>query len=87
MISRFYIIDANDPNLNSILSKIAVQKRRTSDNSISARQRKDGEKLLIYLYPGDTTNYESLSGYVEYNLEQIRLILDDEDWTASIITE
>lgn len=87
MISRFYIIDANDPNLTSILSKIAVQKKRAFDGSISARQRKDGEKLLIYLYPGDTTNHESLSGYVEYNAEQIKLILNDEDWTGSITIE
>lgn len=86
MISRYYIIDATDPNLNTILS-YSVQKVRPADDLVSARKRKDGEKILIYLYPGDTTNHTELSGYVEYNAEQIKLILDDEDWTGSIITE
>ena len=76
MINRFYIIDSTDPNLDAILT-YSVQKVRAFDGSISARKRKDGEKMLIYLYPGDTSNHEELLGYVEYTLEQIKLVLND----------
>lgn len=86
MINRFYIIDATDPNLSTILS-YCVQKVRPVDDLVSARSRKDGDKILVYLYPGDNTQHEELLGYVEYNLEQIRLILDDEDWTGTITIE
>ena len=86
MISRFYIIDSTDPNLDAILA-FSVQKVSPIDGSISARKRKDGEKMLVYLYPGDTSTHEELLGYVEYNLEQIKLVLDNDDWTGNLVLE
>jgi len=76
MINRFFIVDSSDPNL-AIIITYCVQDLGT------CRERKDGLKKLVYLYPYDEINHPELSGYVEYTKEQMKLFLNDEDWTGS----
>ena len=76
MINRIFIIDSSDPQFEIIIN-YCVQ------NVGTCRERKDGLKKLVYLYPYDETNYPELSGYVEYTKEQMKLFLNDEDWTGS----
>jgi hypothetical protein len=76
MINRIFIVDSSDPNLDTIIN-YCVQDLST------CRERKDGLKKLVYLYPYDETNYPELAGYVEYTKEQMKLFLNDEDWTGS----
>jgi len=75
--NRYFIINAADPNLATILS-YAVE-------TSLKRLREDGKQGLIKLPSGDTNNYPELSIYLEYTHEEIKIFLTPEEWTLPAI--
>ena len=73
MSNRYFIIDSSDPNLDTILGY-------SVEDLTSVRRREDDTKYVIKLINGDTNNYPELALYVEYNINQILLTMNDEDW-------
>lgn len=73
MSNRYFIIDSSDPNLDTILGY-------SVEDLTSVRRREDDTKYVIKLRNGDTNNYPELALYVEYNINQILLTMNDSDW-------
>lgn len=75
MNNRYFIIDANDPNIELIKTVIvgAFENQRYSI---------DKQKIVIKLHSGDLNNYEFLSPYQEQTHEQILLTLAGPEWTT-----
>ena len=75
MHNRYFIINANDPHKDEILS-FCVGEPSTQRYSLN------GLQLVIKLCRGDHEQHEQLSQYPEYNHEQILTILNGPEWTG-----
>ena len=75
--NRYFIINANDPNLMAIIA-FCVGNLGTQRYSI------DKTKLVIKLCEGDDSTHEELSGYTEYNHEQILAALENSEWVNDV---
>lgn len=71
--NRYYIVNSADPNINDIVN-VAVGGMDTQRKSL------DGSKMVIKLHDGDNNEYSFLSGYDEYNQDQIHEKLNSEEW-------
>jgi len=75
--NRYYIIEANDPNLNDIIN-VSVGELATQRYSL------DSTKIVIKLHTEDHNNYSFLDGYTEYNHEEILPITNTPEWVKQI---
>jgi hypothetical protein len=75
--NRYYIVDANDPNLNDIIN-VSVGELATQRYSINQ------QKILIKLYIDNHNDYTFLSQYTEYTHEEILPIMYTTEWTQEI---
>jgi hypothetical protein len=74
MHNRYYIVDANDPNMDEIIN-VSVGELDTQRLSL------DGTLMVIKLYNGDHNDYSFLSQYTEYSHEEILPIMASSEWT------
>lgn len=75
--NKYYIVKAEDPNLQQIESVI-VGLPTTQRYSI------DGTLIVVKLHKGDSKHYEFLKQYQEYNHEEILEALDNSEWQEPI---
>jgi hypothetical protein len=75
METRYFIIDANDPNIEDIFAVVVGQ-------SSSQRYSIDGLKVVVKLKQGDTSDYPFLSQYDEYDHVQILEQLNNSEWQS-----
>lgn len=71
--NRYYIINADDPNLNTIIG-YCVGYLYTQRYNLAQTQ------LVIKLHDGDTSEHEELNGYTEYDHEGILEALNNDEW-------
>ena len=78
--NRYYIINADDPNLAQIEAVIV---------GIPATQRYslDGTKLVVKLHEGDHSDYSFFADYQEESHEQILISMNTPEWTPEIPVE
>ena len=78
MNNRYFIINANDPNKDKILS-FCVGEPKTQRYSL------DGLKLVVKLCETDKTQHDELRQYLEYTHEQILTLLNSYEWTGEVL--
>ena len=74
MHNRYYIVDANDPNMDEIIN-VSVGELNTQRLSL------DGTLMVIKLHDGDHNDYSFLSQYNEYSHAEILPIMASSEWT------
>jgi hypothetical protein len=77
MENRYFIISANDTNLDQIFAVVV-------GTTQSQRYSLDGLQIVVKLHKGDTNEYEFLSQYQEYGHGEILYILSSPHWTQNI---
>ena len=75
--NRYYIIAADDPNINDILA-VAVGLNETQRFSL------DGMEIVIKLHKNDHKEYEFLKEYKKYNHKNILKVMQTDKWTQNI---
>jgi hypothetical protein len=75
--NRYFIINADDNNLNDIIS-VSVGELKTQRYSL------DNTQIVIKLYENDHNNYPFLSQYTEYNHHDILEVMQTDKWTQNI---
>lgn len=76
--NKYYIINADDPNLSEI-EDVIVGQPDTQRYSI------DNTKIVVKLHEGDHHSYTFLSEYLEENHQQILVSIDTPEWIPDII--
>ena len=73
--NRYFIINADDPNMDEIAHVIVgtVESQRYSI---------DGTLMVVKLHQGDHSDYEFLADYTEYNHDAILEQLHSLQWTT-----
>lgn len=75
--NRYYIVEANDPNLSDI-EQVIVGEPTTQRYSIN------GSQIVVKLHENDHSNYSFLEQYEEFDHEQILIEMDTSNWTSPI---
>ena len=78
--NRYYIVNADDPNLSDI-ETVIVGLPDTQRYSL------DGTQIVIKLHEHDHHNYTFLADYQEENHEQILISMNTPEWTPPIPVE
>ena len=78
--NRYYIVQADDPNLSDI-EAVIVGLPSTQRHSV------DGTQIVVKLHEEDHSDYSFLADYQEYNHEQILISMNTPDWTPEITLE
>ena len=78
--NRYFIIDAQDPNLKQILAVVV-------GTAQSQRYSLDGLQIVVKLHKGDTNDYEFLNQYQEHNHGEIIYVLSSPHWTENIVQD
>ena len=73
--NRYFIINADDPNMDEI-AHVIVGSMDTQRYSL------DGLKLVVKLHYNDHNNYEFLADYTEYNHDAILEQIHTLEWTS-----
>ncbi len=73
--NRYFIINADDPNLQEINAVIVGTHE-------SQRYSLDATKIVVKLHEGDHSEYEFLADYPEHNHEEILISLNSAEWTG-----
>lgn len=76
--NRYYIINADDPNMNDI-NDIIVGRPDTQRYSI------DNSQIVVKLHEEDHNDYPVLSEYTKYNHENILIVMSTPEWTPTEI--
>lgn len=71
--NRYYIIDADDPNLDKIIG-VCVGPIEEQRYNIAKT------KIVIKMCAGDVSDYPFLKDYENYNHKQILIALDNDEW-------
>lgn len=69
--NRYFIIDSNDTNLDTILSYSVESK---------PRENNDKTKLVIKLFEDDHSSHAELANYTEYNHDAILTQMQLSEW-------
>jgi len=77
MENRYFIISADDPNLDQIFAVVV-------GTAQSQRYSLDGLQIVVKLHKGDANDYEFLNQYQEYGHGEILYILSSPHWTQTI---
>ena len=75
--NRYFIVNADDPNLSEI-EYVIVGLPTTQRDSI------DDTHIVIKLHQNDQSDYPFLEQYEEYDNEQILIIMATPEWTGPI---
>lgn len=75
--NRYYIVDANDSNLNDIID-ISV------GNLVTQRYSLDESEIVIKLHKHDHKDYKFLNKYKKYNHNSILEVMQTDKWTQNI---
>ena len=75
--NRYYIIEANDPNIDEILTF-------TVGLPSTQRYNIDGTQLVIKLHHDDHEQHPQLSQYTEYSHDDILPIMNGPEWSEPI---
>jgi len=78
--NRYYIVNADDPNLSQI-ETVIVGLPDTQRYSV------DGTQIVVKLHEGDHSDYSFLVDYQEQNHEQILISMNTPEWTPVITIE
>ena len=78
--NRYYIVNADDPNLSQI-EDVIVGLPSTQRYSV------DGTQIVVKLHQGDHSDYSFLAQYTEESHEQILISMDTPEWTPPIPIE
>ena len=72
--NRYYIVNADDPNLSQI-EAVIVGLPSTQRYSV------DGTQIVVKLHEENHNDYPVLSQYTEYNHENILTVMRTPEWT------
>jgi hypothetical protein len=75
--NRYYIINADDPNMGEI-DQVIVGEPTTQRYSI------DGSQIVVKLHQNDHSDYPFLEQYTEESHEQILISMNTPEWTPPI---
>ena len=75
--NRYYIVQADDPNLSQI-EDVIVGEPTTQRYSI------DGSQIVVKLHQNDHSDYPFLEQYQEENHEQILISMNTPEWITPI---
>ena len=78
--NRYYIVNADDPNLSEI-EAVIVGLPTTQRYSV------DGTQIVVKLHEGDHSDYSFLADYQEESHEQILISMDTPEWIPPIPIE
>ena len=77
MIDNFYYI-LPYPNINSSIWDLIVE------TPSELRTNNNGNKCIVKLYSGDTTNHSIFNGITKYTHEEIKDILKAPEWVKDL---
>lgn len=80
MHNRYFIINADDPNIFQIEEVIV-------GNITTQRYSIDKTQIVVKLHEGDHSDYPFLSDYQEYNHEQILIQMNTPEWSPEFPVE
>jgi hypothetical protein len=78
--NRFFIINADDPNKDTIMELIAQTGQKQRCNFAET-------KIAVKLHEEDHEHHEVLDQYKEYNYEEILIALDNDEWRVEPFEE
>lgn len=78
--NRFFIINADDPNIDAIMELVAQTGQKQRCNFAET-------KIAVKLHEGDHENHEVLDQYQEYNHKEIEIALDNDEWRVNPFPE
>ena len=76
--NRYFIIDANDPNISEIYAVIVGTPE-------SQRYSIDRSQIVVKLHEGDHSEYEFLHHYEEMNHDTVLNFLNSPEWTSIFV--
>jgi hypothetical protein len=79
-INRYYIVNADDPNLSDI-EQVIVGEATTQRYSV------DGTQIVVKLHQNDHSDYSFLEQYQEQSHDEILISMNTPEWTPEILAE
>lgn len=76
-MNRYFVINADDENMNAINNVIVGRPDRLSKSI-------DKTKILIKLHKNDSSDYDFLNKYQEQSRQEIIELLKTNEWTRPI---